>query len=138
MKDKHIFVDTNILIYAHDSQAGVKYDRARELVDAAWHRPYPPAISIQVLQEFYVNLVRKNVDISRAQDATKNYLRWEVISGDSLLLDKGFEVQKRWKLSFWDSLIVAAALKAKAAILWSEDFTAGQRFDSVQVINPLA
>lgn len=138
MKDKHVFFDTNILVYAHDQTAGIKGEKARRLVEQAWDYIYPPAISVQVLQEFYVNLSKGSPDKSAALKATRNYYQWEVIPNDLALLDSGFEVTMRWKLSFWDSLIIAAAMRAKAEVLFTEDLQAGQRFDFVTVVNPLS
>ena len=137
MKDSHLFVDTNILIYAHDRSAGAKYIKAKELIKEAWQRPYPPAISTQVLQELYVNLRRKQVEATLAMEVVRNFFRWEVIEGGVALVEAGFQVEAKWKLSFWDSLIVAAALRARATILWSEDLNDGQRFDKLTVFNPL-
>ena len=67
----------------------------------------------------------------------RDYLAWKVVDNDRVLLDAGFDVQARWQLSFWDSLIVAAALRSGAPLLWSEDLAHGQQYDGVRVVNPL-
>jgi predicted nucleic acid-binding protein len=137
MADDQIFLDTNILVYAHDVDAGKKRDRAVEKVRDLWNRALPPAISAQVLQEFYVNLVRKGVAVETARETVSNYLEWDVVDNDRLLFQDAMRIKERWKVSLWDASILAAAQRAKASILWSEDFNADQNYDGIQVINPL-
>jgi len=137
MSDEQIFVDTNILVYAHDRDAKEKHRIASEKLKDLWSRELLPSISVQVLQEFYVTLVKRKVAIPVARDTVTNYLEWDVISNDRSLFLEGIELQERWKLSFWDALILTAAKRAKAAILWSEDLNPGQDFDGVLVVNPL-
>jgi len=96
-----------------------------------------PSISVQVLQEFHVNLVRKKVKASDAREAVLNYLEWDVIDNDRALLLEGMRLQETWRLSFWDALIIAASKRAKVKELWSEDLNPGQSFEGVVVINPL-
>lgn len=137
MSGEHIFVDTNILVYAHDADGGEKHLRAQECIRRLWDAPYPPAISNQVLQELYATLARKKASSKQCREIVSIYLEWEVISSDIALMNQGMEVCERFKLSIWDSLIVAAALRAKATILWTEDLQDGQRFDRVTVRNPV-
>jgi predicted nucleic acid-binding protein len=138
MNDEPVFVDTNILVYAHDKDAGDKCLKARTALESLWNREILPSVSIQVLQEFYVNLIRKRVKASEAREAVLNYLEWDVIENDRSLLLEGMQLQQKWSMSFWDALIVAAAKKAKARELWSEDLNPGQNYDGVLVVNPLA
>ena len=79
MSGKGIFVDTNILVYAHDVDAGDKHLRARELVLKLWDEDHPPSISIQVLQELYVTLRKRGVSIKEAQATVGDYLEWDVV-----------------------------------------------------------
>ena len=137
MRDKHVFVDSNILLYAHDKKAGWKRDRCLAQIAQLWARPYPPAISVQVLQEFFVNLLRFSVPIEEARKAAENFLAWEVIQNTSQLFFEAAYVCERWQLSFWDGMIIAAAKQANAEIVWSEDLQAGQDFDGVMAVNPL-
>ena len=137
MSNDPVFVDTNILVYAHDKDAGDKYLLAKAKVESLWNRQILPSISVQVLQEFYVNLVRKKVKASDAREAVLNYLEWDVIDNDRALLLEGMRLQETWRLSFWDALIIAAAKRAKVKELWSEDLNPGQNFEGVVVINPL-
>lgn len=137
MSDRSVFVDTNILVYAHDRDAGDKYLAAKSALASLWDRPLPPSISIQVLQEFYVNLLRKRVEGGTAREIVLNYLEWDVVENDRALLLKGMRLRDTLRLSFWDALIVAAARTAGAKELWSEDFNPGQDLEGIVVVNPL-
>lgn len=137
MSDDQVFVDTNILVYAHDKDAGNKYRIAKEKVKSLWNRPLMPSISIQVLQEFYVNLIKKRIRASDAREAVLSYLEWDVIDNDRFLFLEGIRIKEKWSISYWDALILAAAMRAKARELWSEDLSPGQHYDGVVVVNPL-
>jgi len=136
-RPRAVFVDSNILVYAHDKAAGAKGDRARQKLTQLWNRDFPSCLSVQVLQETYVNLVRKGVPASEARDAVKDYLVWQVIVNDRELLLEGMDEQERWKVSYWDGLILAAARCARAEVIWSEDFNTGQSYGGIRVVNPL-
>ena len=138
MSAKHIFVDTNILVYAHDADAGNKHQIAVREVAALWDSQYPPAISTQVLQELYVSMAKKGASMADCRKIVSIYLDWEIINHDTQLVLAAMEIRERFKLSLWDSLIVAAAQEAKASILWSEDMQVGQRFDNLVVSNPFS
>ena len=132
------FVDTNVLIYAYDRQAESKHERARQLVEELW-RDGRGALSTQVLQEFYVNVRRKSEqpiseEVCRALVA--DYLTWEPIVNDGAAVLEAIDLGRRSRISFWDALIVVAAIKSGASIIYSEDFNHGQKFGSVQVLNP--
>jgi len=137
MSDSHLFVDTNILVYAHDADAGDKHVRAKENVREAWGSSLPPSVSVQVLQELYVNLVRKGATRQSARAVVEDYLRWDVIANDTTLVAEGMRLAERFKLSLWDALIIAAARRAGARTVWSEDLNDDQEYDGVQVVNPL-
>ena len=132
-----IFVDTNILVYAYDVDAGEKYRIARDKVSALWHRDLLPSISIQVLQEFYVNLIRKKISAPVARETVTNYLEWDVITNDRFLFIEGLRWKEKCNLSYWDALILAAASKARAKEIWSEDLASGRDYDGIVVVNPL-
>lgn len=134
------FVDTNILIYAHDTSAGAKHEVASDLVERLWEERFG-VLSTQVLQELYVNVrrkVRHPLSIAEAKQLLSDYLRWEVVvnAGDAIL--EALELEARFKLSFWDALIVQAAQHAGAQTLYSEGFTDGQVFGALRVVNPFA
>ncbi len=101
MRDKPIFIDTNILIYAHDLDAKEKHKLAKEKLTYLWNLKLPPSISIQVLQEFYVNLVKKEVPLKIARETVLSYLEWDVIQNDEGLLLEGIRIKERYNLSFW-------------------------------------
>lgn len=137
MSDRHVFVDTNILVYAHDTDAGARHVVAKEKVKALWSAPIPPSVSVQVLQELYVNLVRKGASAKAAGELVSDYFQWEVIPNSGDLLSEVMAGVERWKISLWDSLIIAAAREAGAGLLWSEDLNEGQDYNGVVVVNPL-
>ena len=134
------FVDTNILVYAYDRGAGLKHKRALSLIVKLW-KEGNGVLSTQVLQEFYVNVRRKAkkpISIEQARALIADYLSWDPIVNDSATLLEAIDVEQRYRLSFWDSLIVVAARKSGASVLYSEDFTHGQKFGSVVVQNPFS
>ena len=137
MSDKY-FVDTNILMYAHDKAAGAKHERAKALVEELW-RGRTGVVSTQVLQELSVNLrkkVRQPVDAKATRDIVADYLAWQVIvNGGEAILD-ALDIEKRYQISFWDALIVQAAQSSGAEVLYSEDLADGQRYASIHVLNP--
>jgi len=137
MNGKHIFLDSNIIVYAHDVDAKDKYKIANDKILNLWKQELQPSISIQVLQECYVTFIRKNLSLKVARDLVLNYLQWNVVDNDQSLLIDAIAIQERWKVSFWDAIILAAAKKAKADIIWSEDFNTDQDYDGIRVINPL-
>lgn len=134
------FVDTNILIYAEDRDALAKHEVARELVIQLWEKR-EGVVSVQVLQELYVNVTRKlkkPVTSAKALEIIREYLTWTVVDNTGALLTSAIVLQQRTRLSFWDSLIVQAAIDGGCDRLYSEDLNPGQRFGEVVVINPFA
>ena len=132
------FVDTNILVYAEDRDAKIRHDIARDLVLGLWN-DRQGAVSVQVLQEFYVTVTRKlkkPLRATQALDAVREYLTWRVVENTGSLLVQAAELQQRAQLSFWDAMVVQAAIQAGCDRLYTEDLNAGQRFDSVIVVNP--
>lgn len=138
MSDKY-FVDTNILMYAHDAAAGAKHDRAKALVEDLW-RTRSGVVSTQVLQELCVNLRRKAgrpLDLKTTREIVTDYLSWEVVvnTGESVL--EALEIENRYGISFWDALVIQAADSSGAAVLYSEDLSDGQTYGSVRIVDPL-
>lgn len=134
-----VFVDTNILIYAHDQDAGVKRERAmaklRELWDSGAGR-----LSVQVLQEFYVNATQKlttPVARSTAREIIKTYGVWIRQPTTVETVTRATELAELARISFWDALIVAAAEAVDAEELLSEDLNDGQAIAGIKVVNPL-
>lgn len=132
------FVDTNILVYAHDRTSKLKNERARQLVRHLW-TSRRGVISTQVLQEFYVT-VRKKVSppLSRehARQVLEDFRSWRVIVNDEGSILEALDLEERFQISFWDALIVQAAIASGAEVLYSEDLNAGQTYGTVTVVNP--
>ena len=138
MNDK-VFVDTNILIYAYDKDAGIKREKAVAVLLDLWNTKRG-ALSTQVLQEFYVNVTRKNshpLGKQVARDIIERYAVWSVVTIDPNLVLRASRIEEDHRLSFWDALIVAAAEKAEAKSILSEDLNSGQRIGTVRIENPL-
>lgn len=138
MKDKY-FVDTNILVYAHDRSTGVKHLRAKVLVEQLWDSG-KGVLSTQVLQELCINLRRKAgnpLPVDEVRLLIREYSTWEVVTNTPATVLKALDLEMRYKTSFWDALILQAAEDAGASILYSEDMAAGQHYGSIQVVNPL-
>jgi predicted nucleic acid-binding protein len=138
MSDKY-FVDTNILMYAHDTAAGSKHERAKALIEGLW-RNRSGVVSTQVLQELAVNLRRKAgrpLDAKATREVVADYLTWHVVvnGGDSIL--GALELEERYRISFWDALVIQAAQASGAVLLYSEDLSDGQQYGGLRVVNPL-
>ena len=135
---KKVFFDTNILFYAHDEDAGGKHEVAAAAVRSAWNQAVYPVISVQVLQEFLHNLRKKLQDIDKAIAVAEDYTAWPVIANDLSLFRSGTGIMRRYQISLWDAMIVAAANRAGVDELWTEDLNAGQIYGSVLAVNPFA
>lgn len=138
MADKY-FVDTNILIYAHDRSTGSKHEHARQLIERLWTTGQG-VLSTQVLQELCVNLRRKlthPLPVDEIRRLIQDYLSWEVVVNTPEAVIQALEIEVRHKISFWDALVLQAAEQSGAAVLYSEDLATGQTYGSVEVINPL-
>jgi predicted nucleic acid-binding protein len=132
------FVDTNILVYAEDRDAGRKHRMARDLVIELWGSRHG-VVSVQVLREFYVNVTRKlkkPLVAAKAKAIVEEYVAWKVIENTGRMLLDAMDLQREARVSFWDGLIVQAAIDAGCSRLYSEDLNAGQRFGRVLVTNP--
>jgi len=132
------FLDTNVLVYAAAGRDGAEGKRLRalELIERE-----PFGLSSQVIQEFYVTVVRKvEVPLSPAEalEWIENLELFPCIAIDTSLVKIAIEVSERYRISYWDGAIVAAAESLGARHLYSEDLNHGQRYGSVEVINPFA
>lgn len=131
-----VFVDTNVLLYAastNPSEAG-KRDAARAILMAGSY-----GFSVQVAQEFFVNATGKLKPPLSSADAME-FLRAispaAVVALDYTLFEEAVQIQERFKISYWDSAIVAAAKRGRYNTLYSEDLAAGQIYDGIRVVNP--
>jgi predicted nucleic acid-binding protein len=138
MKEARIFLDTNILVYAHDTSAGIKQDISRNKLIELWESGLG-VLSTQVLQEFYVVVTTKlpkKMPPDTARSIVADLLKWEVVinDGDSVL--RAIDIGKRYGYSFWDSMIIGAALEGQAEVLLSEDLSHGQVLSGLKIVNP--
>ncbi len=134
------FVDTNVLVYAHDATAGQKRDRGRAILRELWETT-EGCLSVQVLQEFFVALTRKvaqPLDARTAAIAVSDLSRWTTHAPGTDDVLGAIELHARAGISFWDAMIVHSAATLGCDILYSEDLNAGQRYDGVLVVDPFA
>lgn len=131
------FLDTNILIYAHDTTAGEKHELARDLTAKLWLED-GACSSVQVLQELYVNLVRKVKDMTTetARDLVESYTHWRLHQPTGKDVIAAIDLHQKQQISFWDAMIVQSSAKLGCHILYSEDLNAGQVIAGVTVVNP--
>jgi predicted nucleic acid-binding protein len=130
------FLDTNVLVYAAAGRGSeeAKRVRALELIDRE-----PFGLSTQVLQEFYVTVTRKSrVPLSPAQavDWIEQFEAFPCLPVDGPLVKHAIEVSERWRLSYWDGAILAAAETLGARTLYTEDLSDGRQYGPVRVIDP--
>ncbi len=131
-----VFVDTNLLIYALDPADPKKHAAARAWRSELW-KTRRGRLSIQVMEEFYVKVTQKwpkSRDQARAE--VQDLLAWHPVPMEYPLLELGWKLQDRFQLSFWGSLIVAAAKTAGCRYLLTEDLQPDQNLDGVHVTNP--
>lgn len=132
------FVDSNILVYAHDTLAGEKFTRSRELLEILWEESRG-VLSTQVLQEFCLNARRKvkyPVGWDQMRSAILDFMNWETVLNDGNSILKAMEIERRYQVSFWDAMIVQAAEAAGCEVIYSEDLSHGQEYNGVRVVNP--
>ena len=132
------FVDANVLVYARDPRAPVKQARAAEWIARLW-RERRACTSVQVLSEFYVIATRKlepRVSRELAWDDVRQYLAWPVQSIDEQVMEGAYRIEYRYRLSWWDSLVVSAAQALACETLLTEDLQDGMTFGSLRVRNP--
>jgi len=140
MKGIKAFLDTNIIIYAYDTSAGDKHQKARDLLAGLWESGLG-MVSTQVLQEFYVTVTRKipkPLDLATARDIIADFLTWDVVLNDGDAILKAIDVQEKHGFSFWDSMVIAAAISGGASVLLTEDLSDGQKIGGVEIRNPFA
>lgn len=133
-----IFVDTNILVYAHDADAGEKHAAAARALADLWESRNG-ILSTQVLQELYITLTRKvtsPVTGNVARRLIRNYLTWDLVLNDGAIILHAGEIADNYQLSFWDGLIVAAAYSKNAATILTEDMNHGQVVEGIRIENP--
>ena len=138
MSGNKVFMDTNIIVYAYDRDAGKKYHIASTLVKDLWHSGLG-VLSTQVLQEFFVTVTNKissPLDIAKARGIVKNLSKWNIVINDVNTILAAIEIHDEHKYSFWDSMIIASAVKGGATMLLSEDLSDNQEIEGLTISNP--
>src|SRR5580700_3267944 len=133
------FIDTNVLIYAHDKDANAKQQIAKNILRDLWAQR-KGVLSMQVLQEFYINVTRKipsPLSKDSARLVVSTYSIWCTETTPTEIL-AAFRIEDESRIGFWDALIVSSAAKSGATRILSEDLNAGQRIAGVLVENPFA
>lgn len=133
-----VFVDTNVFLYARDARDAVKQQRAAGWLEHLW-RERLGRTSAQVLSEYYVTVTRKldpGLPLLEAWEDVDALFAWRPQAVDEALMRRGHEIEQRHRLSWWDSLVVAAAQTQGCALLLSEDFQDGATYAGVIVRSP--
>jgi predicted nucleic acid-binding protein len=133
-----VFVDTNVLVYRHDSTEPAKQEQATAWIGKLWET-HSGRISVQVLQEFYATVTHKlrpGLDREMARELLEPYQAWQPLAMSSSLLRDAWRVEDLYSLSWWDSLIVAAAHRCGSEFLLTEDLSHDTEIGSVKIISP--
>jgi predicted nucleic acid-binding protein len=132
------FVDANVLVYAHNPAEPLKCEVAQYLLRRLW-ADQSGRTSLQVLNEFYAVVTRKLSKRKSHDEAwveVEEFFRWNPQQLDTGLLQRARQIEARYRLSWWDSLIVAAAQVQGCSVLYTEDLHHGATYDGVRVCNP--
>jgi predicted nucleic acid-binding protein len=132
------FVDTNLLVYAHDCADLAKQQQAKKWLTFLWQFQRG-RLSTQVLNEFYDVATRKlkpKLDKSTARIAVERLMSWQLLIIDTQVIRQAWAIQDKFGFSWWDSLIVASAQLAGCQYLLSEDLQHQQQLHQIRVINP--
>lgn len=132
------FFDTNILVYLFDASDPTRQQKAISCFQNALNN-HTIVLSTQVLQEFYAVTTRKlKPALSRSSAAQQVTLlcAFDVMDSTAQTVQTAMALEQKHQLSWWDALVLEAALRAKAQVLYTEDFNHGQRFGALTVVNP--
>ncbi|WP_047865494.1 PIN domain-containing protein [Rubrobacter aplysinae] len=138
--EQRVFVDTNVLVYAYDLSAGEKHERARKMVEELW-RTRTGCISVQVLQEFFVNVTRKipkPLSTAQAKEIVSDLGHWKMHSPSARDVVEAIDLHERLSLSFWDGMILRSAASLGCTVLYTEDLNTGQSYDGIRTENPFS
>jgi predicted nucleic acid-binding protein len=133
-----VFVDTNVLVYARDAGYPRKQERAANWMTHLWHNR-TGRLSYQVLQEFYTTVtvkLRPGMSVKTARNEVRTLTSWNPLVVDGAVVERAWTVQDRYRLSWWDALIVGAAQLSGCGSLLTEDLQDGQALGDVRVVNP--
>jgi predicted nucleic acid-binding protein len=130
------FVDTNVLVYAHDHKVGAKHVQARELL-ARLFEERVGCVSVQVLSEFYAATTKKTIiNSGQAEEVISDLADWTIHRSGHEDVLRAIKLQRRYKLQWWDALILNSAIQLDCSILWTEDLNHGQKYGTVTARNP--
>jgi predicted nucleic acid-binding protein len=138
MPDGSYFLDTNILVYANDRTDTAKQSIAIRLV-ADGIRNGKAVVSTQVLSEFWVTVRQKvqvTLDSDKAEKEIDRFKAMRIVGIEYDTVRAAFHLQKRFRISYWDSLIISAAAIAGCRVVYSEDLNSGQSFNGLSIVNP--
>ena len=131
-----IFLDTNILVYTVDRNDKKKLSQARKLLENVIAND-KPVISTQVLQEFYSATTTKlKLDKIIAKNIIHNFRNMEIVQVDLGIIEQGIDISLLSQISFWDSLIIAAAEHANCEMIYTEDLNDTQTIRGIKIVNP--
>ena len=133
-----VFVDTNVLVYSRDASEPPKQTQAMAWMTRLWSEQ-TGRLSFQVLNEFYVTVTNKlqpGLDPQSAREDVRILLAWRTIPVDARVVEGAWRIQDRYKVSWWDALIVSAAQVGDCRYLLTEDLQENRKMGHVEVINP--
>ncbi|HYL88077.1 MAG TPA: PIN domain-containing protein [Burkholderiales bacterium] len=134
------FVDANVLVYSQDPTDSLKKARAEEWLEMLWQRR-TGRTSLQVLSEFYAVATRKlrpRMASEIAWDEAARYFAWSPQPIDAPLLRRAREIERRYQISWWDSMVVAAAQLQHCVVLLTEELQDGMTFGTLAVRSPFS
>jgi predicted nucleic acid-binding protein len=132
------FVDTNILVYSHDTSAGAKHRVARALVEQLWASG-AGCLSVQVLQEFYVAITQKvarPIAPVTARQIVKSLSNWTMHTPGTDDVLAAIDIHSRLGVSFWDALIIQSASRLGCGRIVTEDLNPGQIYQGIRAVSP--
>jgi predicted nucleic acid-binding protein len=133
-----VFLDTNILVYAHDLDAGARHTVAVKILKDMWEKR-TGVLSTQVLQEFYIIVTKKigsPISPLEAREIIRSYACWEIRENTATSIIRASEIEEKYRISFWDASVVVAAYEAKVDTLLTEDLNSGQMIEGILIENP--
>lgn len=132
------FVDTNILVYAHDGGAGARHTKAVELLGRLFDEA-SGAVSVQVLAEFYAAATRKlGMASQEAEQVIADLAGWTIHRPGHEDLLRAARLHRKYRIGWWDALVINSATELECDVLWTEDLAGGQRYGSVTARNPFS
>lgn len=138
MRGGRVFVDTNIMVYAYDVSAGAKHETAVSVMRELWDAGRG-SISMQVLQEFFVNVtgkIARPLAAAKAREIVRDFLKWNPVVINGEIMVEAIDIHARHQYPFWDSLIIAAALESGAGTLLTEDLSDKVKIRNMIIQNP--